>query len=34
LYDVLGEPSEALTRQWSATRRALIDLVDAGRLQA
>ena len=31
---VLGEPSEALTRQWSATRRALIGLIDDGRLAA
>jgi hypothetical protein len=29
---VLGEPSEALTRQWSATRRALLELIDDGRL--
>ncbi len=31
---VLGEPSEALTRQWSVTRRALIGLIDDGRLVA
>jgi hypothetical protein len=31
---VLGEPSEALTRQWSATRRALLGLIDDGRLAA
>ncbi|HEX2465112.1 MAG TPA: hypothetical protein VHR17_10855 [Thermoanaerobaculia bacterium] len=31
---VLGEPSEALTRQWSVTRRALIGLIDDGRLAA
>ena len=29
---VLGEPSEALTRQWSETRRALLGLIDDGRL--
>jgi hypothetical protein len=29
---VLGEPSEALTRSWSATRRVLLDLIHAGRL--
>ena len=29
---VIGEPSEALTRQWSATRRALLGLIDDGRL--
>jgi hypothetical protein len=31
---VIGEPSEALTRQWSATRRALLRLIDDGRLEA
>jgi hypothetical protein len=31
---VLGEPSEALTRQWSSTRRALLGLIDDGRLSA
>jgi hypothetical protein len=30
---VLGEPSEALTRQWSATRRALLDLIEGGKLR-
>jgi hypothetical protein len=29
---VIGEASEALTRQWTATRHALIQLFDAGRL--
>jgi hypothetical protein len=29
---VLGEPSEALTRSWSETRRALLGLIDDGRL--
>jgi hypothetical protein len=28
----LGEPSEALTRQWSATRRALLRVIDDGKL--
>jgi hypothetical protein len=28
----LGEGSEALTRQWSVTRRALVRLIDGGRL--
>ena len=28
----VGRPCPYLTRQWSATRRALIDLVDAGRV--
>jgi hypothetical protein len=31
---VLGEPSEALSRQWSETRRALLGLIDDGRLAA
>ena len=30
----IGEPSEALTRQWSATRRALLGLIDDGRIAA
>ena len=30
----LGEPNESLTRKWSQTRRALLDLADAGRLEA
>ena len=30
----IGAPSETLTRQWSATRRALLDLIDDGRLTA
>jgi hypothetical protein len=30
----IGEPSEALTRQWSVTRRALVTLIDDGRLAA
>jgi hypothetical protein len=30
---VVGEPSAALTRQWSATRRALLGLIDDGRLE-
>ena len=30
----LGAPSPALTRQWTATRRALVALVDAGRVIA
>jgi hypothetical protein len=29
---VIGEPSQALTAQWTATRRALIRLIDAGQL--
>jgi hypothetical protein len=29
----IGEPSEALTRQWSEARRALLDSIDDGRLQ-
>jgi hypothetical protein len=29
---LIGAPSAALTRQWSATRRALVELVDAGRV--
>jgi hypothetical protein len=29
---VIGEPSVALTRQWSAARRDLIRLLDTGRL--
>jgi hypothetical protein len=29
---MLGEPSEALTRQWSMARRALLRLIAAGRL--
>jgi hypothetical protein len=28
----LGQPSEALTRQWSTSRRALLSLIDDGRL--
>jgi hypothetical protein len=28
----IGTPSAALTRQWSATRRSLVELLDAGRL--
>jgi hypothetical protein len=32
VVSVLGEPSEALTRQWSTTRRALLGLIDEGRL--
>ncbi|HEY0192217.1 MAG TPA: hypothetical protein VGC42_13945 [Kofleriaceae bacterium] len=31
---VVGEPSEALTRQWAATRHGLIRLLDAGRIAA
>ena len=34
VVSVIGEPNEALTRQWSATRRALIGLIDDGRLAA
>jgi len=30
----IGEPSEALTRQWTAARRGLLQLIDAGRLVA
>jgi hypothetical protein len=30
----IGEPSAALTGQWSATRRALLGLIDDGRLTA
>jgi hypothetical protein len=29
----LGEPSEPLTRQWGATRRTLLGLIDDGRLR-
>lgn len=29
---VIGEPSAASTRQWSATRRGLLSLLDAGRI--
>jgi hypothetical protein len=28
----LGTPSAALTRQWSTTRRSLLQLLDAGRI--
>jgi hypothetical protein len=28
----IGEPSEALTRQWSTSRRALSAMIDDGRL--
>lgn len=31
---VLGAPSPALTRQWTETRRALVALLDAGRVTA
>ena len=31
---VVGEPSEALSRQWSMTRRALLGLIDDGRVAA
>lgn len=31
---VIGAPSPALTRQWTATRRALVALLDAGRVTA
>ena len=31
---VVGEPNETLSRQWSVTRRALLGLIDDGRLAA
>ena len=28
----VGRPSPPLTRQWTATRRALVELLDGGRI--